>query len=242
MYRSSLRVFDVHVWLADLTGLAARRADLYSLLSVDEREGAKRYRTRQARETFELTRGLLRMLLARYLDLNPPDILFTRSSAGKPRLEAETDLTFSVAHCEGMALLAVARGRAVGVDIERIDRPVNVEALRPMLCSDPIDGAVESYVRAWTHMEAQVKARGEAVSLTGQTPRECWPVKDLELLFPYVASLCASGDGWSYQLGELPEDWLSTSRLRRSSSIPVPVPAALPAPPFVPPKLRSIAK
>ena len=67
------------------------------------------------------------MLLAEYLALSPKDIEFDFDPGGKPRLSARTiarsvagdDLHFNLARSGSIAMVAVGRGYAVGVDVER---------------------------------------------------------------------------------------------------------------------------
>lgn len=165
---------EVHVWRARLDApgaLAAGRA----LLSADERRRAERFRFPLHRARWTAARGILRRILAGYVGADPAALRFTYGERGKPRLEAGPGPeapSFNLAHAGDLALLAVARGRAVGVDVEGIRRdapiaalvrrwfaPAEAEALLAM-------GAAErraAFFAAWTRKEAVVKARGAAL-------------------------------------------------------------------------------
>ncbi|HJZ30355.1 MAG TPA: 4'-phosphopantetheinyl transferase superfamily protein [Hyphomicrobiaceae bacterium] len=97
-----------------------------------------------------------------------------RRGGGKPRLEAQPDgIDFSLSYTDHLALIGLARGSAIGVDIERV-RPVaiapqrrrNIEtaaaALLHQACAEgPADRA---FMQAWVRLEALAKARGEGLA------------------------------------------------------------------------------
>src|SRR5438477_256189 len=72
---------------------------------------------------FIIARGVLRILLGRYLDVAPTAVRFRYNPFGKPALAQDSGadaLHFNVSHTDGVALYAVARRRRVGLDLERI--------------------------------------------------------------------------------------------------------------------------
>ena len=101
---------------------------------------------------------------------------FSYSTFGKPYLEQELygNLCFNLSHSDGLALLAVARGRKLGIDVERIRpeiikenvaehffSPEEVTKLRSL----PVDQQAEAFFNCWTRKEAYIKARGEGLSI-----------------------------------------------------------------------------
>jgi 4'-phosphopantetheinyl transferase len=83
-----LTVAALHVWRASLDVTSETLAQLTRLLSPDEQERAARYRVPHARQQFIVARGVLRTLLARYLDAPPETLAFQYSPYGKPTLPA----------------------------------------------------------------------------------------------------------------------------------------------------------
>src|SRR5205807_4072981 len=84
------------------------------------------------------------------------------------------DLRFSVSHSEDVALLAFARGREIGVDIEAIRADADYcgvaqsffsrqeqETLRAL----PAGRQCEAFFACWSRKEAYIKARGMGLSL-----------------------------------------------------------------------------
>jgi 4'-phosphopantetheinyl transferase len=85
-----------------------------------------------------------------------------------------SDVSFNVSHSGELALLAVGRGREVGIDIERMDAHTDMDALarrflseaeRSCLASLEGPGRRAAFYRAWTSKEAYLKARGVGLSV-----------------------------------------------------------------------------
>jgi 4'-phosphopantetheinyl transferase len=219
----------VHVWrvaldlpLPDVERLTAR-------LSADERARASRFVFDRDRGRFTVARAALRTILARYLDRPANALVFDYTSHGKPFLRSEADspdIRFNVSHAAGVALIAVALAREVGVDVEdvregfaagaiaeRFFSPAEVDALQALPAADRTAG----FFNCWTRKEAYVKARGEGlslplsvfdVSLTPGEPaallavrgnpleRTRWSLQALSLEPGYAAALAVEGTGW----------------------------------------------
>lgn len=163
----------VHLWqrpLDDSQGLQYG----CEVLSPEEHKKASQYRVERPRRQFILTRGTLRFLLGTYLGKDPAELRFSYTAYGKPFLEESQDLHFNVSHSDGMALLAVVRGREIGVDIERISETRDVRQLARRFFSayerdslETLSGKAlqECFFRCWTRKEAYIKAIGEGLSL-----------------------------------------------------------------------------
>ena len=117
----------VHVWRADLDLETARLHRLGRNLSADEQARAVRFRFARDRERFIAARGLLREVLALYLDTAARRLRFRYGVHGKPFLAEHRDLRFNVSHSLDTMLVAVADKREVGVDIEHVGTDVAVE-------------------------------------------------------------------------------------------------------------------
>ncbi|MBI3457317.1 MAG: 4'-phosphopantetheinyl transferase superfamily protein [Candidatus Rokubacteria bacterium] len=220
---------DVHVWSAWLEQPAARAHQLAGLLSADERGRAQRFRGELDRERFIAGRGVLRAILGRYLDADPKDLEFRYGPSGKPCLAGNLEaagLHFNVSHSAAVAVYAVARGREVGVDVERLRAIPDAERIAARFFSEQERAALRAilpgdrtsaFYRCWTRKEAYLKALGEGltrplpsfdVSLApGHAPRLLrvegdpqapfrWTLRSLEPAPNYVGALAAEGAGW----------------------------------------------
>lgn len=168
---------EVHVWLLPLDLEPAAAARVHSWLSGAERLRADRLRVPDARARFLAARGLLRGLLAGYLNCSPSDITFTIEAGGKPALPARPeygDLRFNFSHSGKLALGAVSWGRDVGVDVERIRpgpwengvaerffAPEETTALHAL----PTRERRAAFFRVWTRKEACLKSWGRGLTL-----------------------------------------------------------------------------
>ena len=168
---------EVHVWQATLDRTPSELQSLFDSLAADERARAGRFHFDRDRVRFVVARGVLRAILGRYMNRAPVSLSFRYGSHGKPALAGEADgdaICFNLSHSNGVALYAIARHRAVGVDLERIrfDLPVveiaerffsrrEVAALRML----PSEQQHQAFFCCWTRKEAYIKARGEGLSL-----------------------------------------------------------------------------
>jgi 4'-phosphopantetheinyl transferase len=168
---------DVHVWRVGLDERTVRVDELAGLLSSAEKERAERFRFPEDRTRYTVAHGALRLVLSRYLRASPRGLEFVVGEHGKPRLAEpgqSGDLQFNLSDSHHLALVAVTRGREVGVDIERLDReveameiaehafaPAEIEALRAV----PEPERRDAFFRCWTRKEAFAKARGTGLLL-----------------------------------------------------------------------------
>lgn len=108
----------------------------------------------------------IRSVLAGYTGERPAEVELVRSLRGKPQLAGQPRLRFSLAHCDGLAVAAVATDRAVGVDIERVDHDFPHDKVESWLGSMPRfvpSGTIEprqAFYANWVATEAICKADG----------------------------------------------------------------------------------
>jgi 4'-phosphopantetheinyl transferase len=204
---------EVHVWRASSDLGAATVGRLARTLSPDERARADRFRLDRDRDRFIAGRGVLRALLARYLARPPAGIRLRYGARGKPALAAEPDgvepdapdVRFNLSHADGLVLYAVARGREIGVDVERVV-PHLATARMVERCLTDREGALvrgldpaeqpAAFFGCWTRKEAYLKGLGLGLALP---PRhvEVSPGEDEPPRLLAGAALPADASGWS---------------------------------------------
>jgi phosphopantetheinyl transferase len=164
---------------------------------VGEQEGDER----------ALARRLLRAALARHVGPERAGQPFEIGPHGKPRLVAlagEPAPAFSMAHAAGVALVAIAYGATVGVDIEpyrtlqmRAERRRLLEAVGAALAPEfPLPGEPQArFFAAWTRLEATAKATGEGVArlLDEVGGRHLGAVEEAEIVRRAAALLAREG-------------------------------------------------
>jgi 4'-phosphopantetheinyl transferase len=222
----ALGASEVHAWCVDLDAPGADGGAEAGGLSADERTRAARFHFARNRARFLRGRAALRHLLAGYAGREPHALVFVPGTHGKPALPG-TGLEFNLSHSGGCAVLAVTRGRRVGVDVERIraERATLAVARRffapaeaaAVATAAPAERAL-TFFRCWTRKEAYVKARGEGLSLPldrFEVPLEPhataaltvarddhaeaarWSLRELVPAPHHLAALVVEGQGWT---------------------------------------------
>jgi 4'-phosphopantetheinyl transferase len=150
---------------------------LRGTLAPDELTRAARFRFGADRLHYVVARGWLRAVLGSYLGMEPAELRFAYGPSGKPRLSVATGgawLRFNLSHSDGRALCAVATGREVGIDLERIRGDRDHDAMAEHLFSPrevseltalPAEKQAEAFHKVWTRKEAFAKATGDGLSL-----------------------------------------------------------------------------
>jgi 4'-phosphopantetheinyl transferase len=124
------------------------------------------------REITASAHAFLGRLLMHYAGIeSAPDI--ARSERGKPYAPSLPDIDFNLSHARAHVLIAVARRQAIGVDLERVDRQIEIEDLARRFFAPAEADALEAlpagirlpaFLRLWTCKEAVLKALGEGIS------------------------------------------------------------------------------
>src|SRR5438309_1814991 len=112
---------EVHVWQTTLNMAASGFAKMWQILALDERERADRFHFEVDRRRAAIGRAYLRLLLGQILDLPAHNLRFQYDEYGKPGLAPKREqlVQFNVSHSGDLILIAIARGLAVGVDVEK---------------------------------------------------------------------------------------------------------------------------
>ena len=169
---------EVHVWQASLEVLPQEQERLHRILDSEERSRADRFRFPKDRRHYTVARGVLRLLLARYLHTSPEALNFSYNQYGKPALIEDVNpnkLQFNLSHSGERVLYAFALQRELGIDIEWRDRHIGeMEQIAKryfspyetqQLLALPESQRVSGFFNCWTRKEAYIKARGRGLSL-----------------------------------------------------------------------------
>lgn len=175
------------IWIASIPEFTAHQAALDAVLSPDEQAHVDRIR--EGRATARLSRGLLRLVLASYLDLPPAEIEIDRSCPdcgrlhGRPRLRRRPEtlmeaIEFSVTHGGDLLVLAFTGNAPVGVDVEPVGALEGVgadildfaltAAERLRLLEAPASQRRRIFLQYWTGKEAVLKALGTGLDVEPQ--------------------------------------------------------------------------
>ncbi|GAB4363435.1 MAG: hypothetical protein Kow0060_20180 [Methylohalobius crimeensis] len=187
---------------------------LAAILSEDELARAARFRFQNGRLNYITARGLLRHLLAAYLDTVPEAIRFAYNTYGKPVLKnGARPLQFNLSHAGAWVLYSFSRDRRVGVDLEPIRQEFPCEYLDPNVFSEREQSEFDrlssgekhrAFIRGWTRKEALLKGDGRGLSV----PLHRVEVPLGDLMHPAPVTIRGDRVGtrwWLYSLELLPE-------------------------------------
>lgn len=195
-----------------------------SRLSVDERGRIARLRRTEDRQRSLAGHLLARWAVAEHQGIGRWEVGCDEGPKGRPRFVASSGtglFDVNISHSGALVLCAVTADRAVGVDVERIDR-LDVSSLATTVLRqsercfvgravDESD-AIRRFYQAWTLKEAVVKAVGcglevdpHEVGVEFAPPRVTfgppalrpltrWRLAFLRLPDGYVGACCATGE------------------------------------------------
>src|SRR5262245_12535810 len=212
---------EVDVWRLSLDPLDSLVSAFRARLSAEENDRAEKFKFQRDRKRYILTHGLLRVILSLYADVAPEELKFTENRYGKPELvhPAGLNLTFNLSHSQEKALIGIARGRQIGVDIEYVKKDFEWQEIVERFFSSrevqminalPKDIQRRAFFTCWTRKEAYVKATGRGLSLPlkefdvspvpGATmlllssPEKMrWSMKEVDVVDSYVATVAVEG-------------------------------------------------
>lgn len=168
---------SIDVWCrstAQLTDTEVQTAT--ACLSPDERARASRFRFPEDHRDYIAAHALLRALLSARYGGGPERWQFAADALGKPRVTGQPDEVapgISLSHCRGLVACAAAASTLLGVDVEAIDRAVDVAdiAQRHFSKTEAADVAAQDrahqtvrFIELWTLKEAFAKATGLGLS------------------------------------------------------------------------------
>ena len=187
----------------------------------------------------DLAHRFLRVLLGRYTGTAPGDIRFRSGRYGKLFLDGRSGasgLQFNLSHSGTTALIVLAFGKRVGVDVERVRAAARIDDIMAEFFSQEeaariraLTGAsrIEAFYSCWTRKEAAVKALGGSIMLLADKvivsgPREHdarllqipsdlgspgeWRLLDLPVPAGSAAALCHEAPAAPVRLWT-PPDW-----------------------------------
>jgi 4'-phosphopantetheinyl transferase len=198
------------VWWAALDDV---RPEHDALLGDDDRARRSRLRLAADRQRLTAAWAVARLVLGAATGLPPEQLPVDRrcprcgAQHGKPWLPTAPGLHLSIAHTDGCVTVAVARGDALGVDVEAIVRPdrddldlLSLGTLAPEeraeLARQPDEDRARAFTTYWTRKEAVLKATGDGLST---------PLEELVVSPPSSAPAVLRWDGRTSWSGEV---WL----------------------------------
>jgi 4'-phosphopantetheinyl transferase len=231
--RLALPADRIDVWPLRTDKAGFSLTQLGAVLSEDEWLRAHRFRTDRLRSGYIVSRGVLRMLCARYLGADPAALRFRYGTNGKPALAPDCALHFNVSHSGSMILFAFASDLEIGIDVEEIRNIREIEAIaQRFFCAEEATEVLAAaaaerpllFHTCWTRKEAFIKATGDGLSTPlasfrvglqrgvgarllhidfDESRAKGWTLHGLHLPGPYVGALCYNASPRTVQLTTL---------------------------------------
>ncbi len=167
---------SVHIWQASLQQPLDVIFQLSATLSDEEQRRADRFHFENLRNSFIVARGILRLLLARYVHCKPAQLQFDYTSTGKPflsKLLGNVGICFNLSHSNNLVLYAITQDRQVGIDVEYVrsipemldiaERTFSSEENYQIKHLNRIERQ-KAFFNCWTRKEAFIKAIGDGMS------------------------------------------------------------------------------
>jgi 4'-phosphopantetheinyl transferase len=208
-FAPQLAAGELHLWRFPLDSPVQDLHPLQTLLSSDELQRAARLLDPSKAQAFIVGRARLRQILASYLAVDPAQISFTYGQHGKPSLLAPaTSLNFNLSHSGALALLAVAQGMEIGVDLEKIDPLLDYQRLASRFFTPEENAALAAvpegrrrrgFYRLWTCKEARLKGEGGGFSTPVWSAPEGWTTRSFWLGRGYAGAVACSDASYILQ-------------------------------------------
>ena len=164
----------VQVWRVQQSASPESLARFHSFLSSDEQHRIDQFRFEHLKRSYTLSRGVLRLLLAFYLDQHPKAIEFAYGPKGKPKICQATPVCFNASHSADIAVYAFSLDCELGIDVEKVRELPDLESISSRffcaaeaseLQSLSANDRCHAFFRCWTRKEAYVKAVGDGLSM-----------------------------------------------------------------------------
>jgi 4'-phosphopantetheinyl transferase len=197
---------DVQIWYRQpesMTDAAVNAAA--ATLSADECARRDRFHFANDRRDYIVAHDLLRRSLSIYAHIIPNRWQFLAGAHGKPFISAPAQiLRFNLSRTRGLVACAVTRDMHVGIDVERMDRAVEVDLLAARYFSDSEIAALERaagnarFFELWTMKEAFIKAVG--VGLSQPLNTVSFDLDENEPLIHFAAPTGFNASEWHFAL------------------------------------------
>ena len=193
----------IQIWGVHVPAMLNRLDEMKGFLSDKEQDKVRRFHRDTDRQSSIAARGALRLLLSVYTGIPASEIEFGYCGNGKPYV-ADSEVEFNVSHSGEWVVLAIGRSRNIGVDIEMINRELDVMAIASRYFTPEEIARIENsedrhaeFFQLWARKEAYVKACGSTLFRelrsfaipAGDGEKDGWHFCRLEAGSKYVAAV-----------------------------------------------------
>ena len=172
-YKPDVTEKKAAVWYVDINNHKNQIPYYWGILNTKERERVNKFYFEKDKNCYIIARGILRTLLAKYLNLNPSKIKFQYTEKGKPFLKHSSNIKFNISHSKNTIVLGFLKNDEIGVDVEFSKNKVEALLVAKSFFSKneikALHKLTPSYIQqgfynCWTRKEAFIKAIGHGLS------------------------------------------------------------------------------
>jgi 4'-phosphopantetheinyl transferase len=166
---------DVDIWCARLD--LSLMQDLTGILSTYEKKRSQQLQFDRDKQRHVFSRGILRLILSKYVQESPNQIEIVIGPHGKPALSqrgGEYSIHFNLSHSHDCVLYSITRVGEIGVDVEKIREVPDMEKIVEKFFSAREKASFkglapsqkkQAFFNCWSRKEAMIKAMGGGLSL-----------------------------------------------------------------------------
>ncbi|MCG8576191.1 MAG: 4'-phosphopantetheinyl transferase superfamily protein [Flavobacteriales bacterium] len=223
---SELTAKEIHLWRVSLNPSQEVLLSCQNALSTAEKGRVEFFSFDQVKQNYLVSQGVLRVLLGKYLGINPQEVELGRHSKGKPFCKQDPNLYFNISNSGGKCVYAFSRKGEIGIDLEKI-RPLsdldemiekNFSAQEQSYIQKKSAEKLRRFFLFWTIKESYLKAIGEGmriepqnleftvqnqqiklIGIKGYTDFEDWNFKEVPFDKTYIRTLTYLGDSVEFQ-------------------------------------------
>ncbi len=170
----SLYPGELHLWHVSSNITPARLVEYKNTLSEKELTKVHLFEFEQARDSYVISQGALRMLLSGYIGIPSKLVKIGRRMKGKPYSIDDPGLYFNMSNSGKLVTIAFSRDTELGIDIEQIrllpdlDEMIirNFTSREVSFINGKSEERTTRFFRFWTIKESYLKLIGEGMRLT----------------------------------------------------------------------------
>ncbi|MCJ7718153.1 MAG: 4'-phosphopantetheinyl transferase superfamily protein [Anaerolineales bacterium] len=213
----------VHIWHTSASFWKNKINELDSVLSQDEISRKQKLLSQNRQEDYIISRGILRSILAQYLEEPPEEVFLETDPNGKPFLPG-SNIRFNLSHSEGLFLYGFVLDVPIGVDLQQVYPISSIRTIiknnfspheQHILFGEKESRLQDLFFRIWTAKEAYLKGTGEGFQKPANSFSICnktngmihfelrkdadtlnndgWNIRELHLAKKYKAALAVRG-------------------------------------------------
>lgn len=165
----------VDIYTISISKESYKLETFFKVLNKEEKEKAAKYHFSRDRISYICCRGTLRLILSRYINTPPENIIFEYNNYGKPYLinnQNTEEYKFNISHSGDLCIIAINIQKEIGVDIEKVRKIDDLENIAKRYYTkneykkiiDSYENRISNFFLIWVQKEALIKASGKGLS------------------------------------------------------------------------------